>query len=142
MDERLRFVARLLDGEKMAVVCEEFVASPTGNSPAVSEVQSVASPTGAHRLYRVISGPCAPYVVAVGRHDSTSSSRASPHGRRSCRRPTTGTDHIGPVDTLDKIMAGSWRALTERGGVPNGLCSLYREPVLAGGSRRAGGAFL
>ena len=24
MDERLRFVARLLDGEKMAVVCREF----------------------------------------------------------------------------------------------------------------------
>jgi hypothetical protein len=25
MDERLRFVARLLDGEKMAVRCREFV---------------------------------------------------------------------------------------------------------------------
>ena len=24
MDERVRFAARLLDGEKMAVVCEEF----------------------------------------------------------------------------------------------------------------------
>ena len=24
MDERLRFVARLLDGEKMAVLCREF----------------------------------------------------------------------------------------------------------------------
>lgn len=24
MDERLRFVARLLDGEKMAVMCREF----------------------------------------------------------------------------------------------------------------------
>jgi putative transposase len=24
MDERLRFVARLLDGEKMAIVCREF----------------------------------------------------------------------------------------------------------------------
>ena len=28
MDERVRFVARLLDGEKMAVLCEEFGAAP------------------------------------------------------------------------------------------------------------------
>ena len=27
MDERLRFVARLLDGEKMAATCREFVIS-------------------------------------------------------------------------------------------------------------------
>jgi len=27
MDERLRFVARLLDGEKMAVLCREFEIS-------------------------------------------------------------------------------------------------------------------
>ena len=31
MDERLRFVARLLDGEKMAVVCQEFgISRKTG----------------------------------------------------------------------------------------------------------------
>ena len=31
MDERLRFVARLLDGEKMAVLCEEFgISRKTG----------------------------------------------------------------------------------------------------------------
>ena len=31
MDERLRFVARLLDGEKMAVLCREFdVSRKTG----------------------------------------------------------------------------------------------------------------
>jgi len=31
MDERLRFVTRLLDGEKMAVVCEEFgISRKTG----------------------------------------------------------------------------------------------------------------
>ena len=31
MDERLRFVARLLDGEKMAVVCREFgISRKTG----------------------------------------------------------------------------------------------------------------
>ena len=31
MDERLRFVARLLDGEKMAAVCEEFgISRKTG----------------------------------------------------------------------------------------------------------------
>lgn len=27
MDERLRFVARLLDGEKMAALCREFVVA-------------------------------------------------------------------------------------------------------------------
>jgi len=31
MDERLRFVARLLDGEKMAVLCHEFgISRKTG----------------------------------------------------------------------------------------------------------------
>ena len=31
MDERLKFVARLLDGEKMAVVCREFgISQVTG----------------------------------------------------------------------------------------------------------------
>ena len=31
MDERLRFVARLLDGEKMAIVCQEFgISRKTG----------------------------------------------------------------------------------------------------------------
>jgi len=31
MDERLKFVARILDGEKMAVVCREFgISRPTG----------------------------------------------------------------------------------------------------------------
>jgi putative transposase len=31
MDERLRFVARLLDGDKMAVVCREFgISRKTG----------------------------------------------------------------------------------------------------------------
>lgn len=31
MDERLKFVARLLDGEKMSVVCREFgISRPTG----------------------------------------------------------------------------------------------------------------
>ena len=29
MDERLRFVARLLDGAKMAALCREFVVSRT-----------------------------------------------------------------------------------------------------------------
>ncbi len=31
MDERLRFVARLLEGEKMAALCREFgISRPTG----------------------------------------------------------------------------------------------------------------
>jgi transposase len=31
MDERLKFIARLLDGEKMSVVCREFgISRPTG----------------------------------------------------------------------------------------------------------------
>ena len=32
MDERMRFVARLLDGEKMAVLCREFdISRKTGH---------------------------------------------------------------------------------------------------------------
>jgi putative transposase len=38
MDERLRFVARLLDGEKMAVLCREFdVSRKTGSQFTRSE---------------------------------------------------------------------------------------------------------
>lgn len=34
MDERLKFVARLLDGEKMAVLCREFeISRKTASSP-------------------------------------------------------------------------------------------------------------
>ena len=33
MDERLKFIARLLDGEKMAVLCRQFGAKSTGRHP-------------------------------------------------------------------------------------------------------------
>ena len=37
MDERLRFVARLLDGERMAVLCGEFdVSRKTGHKRDLS----------------------------------------------------------------------------------------------------------
>jgi hypothetical protein len=36
MDERLRFVARLLEGEKMAPLCAEFGISRTGPSESLS----------------------------------------------------------------------------------------------------------
>jgi type III secretion system FlhB-like substrate exporter len=45
--------------------------------------------------------------------------------------------------TGEGTLAGLFaRDLIGRDGVPNGLSSVYREPVLTGGSRRAGGAFL
>jgi len=33
MDERVRFVARLLEGEKMAALCREFAMSRTAVEP-------------------------------------------------------------------------------------------------------------
>jgi hypothetical protein len=42
MDERVRFVARLLDGEKMAAICREF---------AISRKTGFACPPS-HREYR------------------------------------------------------------------------------------------
>ena len=45
MDERLRFVARLLEGEKMAVLCCEFVERRSSiearSEPQVSEACSI-----------------------------------------------------------------------------------------------------
>jgi hypothetical protein len=35
MDERMRFVARLLDGEKMAVLCREFDISRKTGDPTI-----------------------------------------------------------------------------------------------------------
>ena len=40
MDERLRFVARLLDGEKMAVLCREFDISRKTGSTIFSRYQN------------------------------------------------------------------------------------------------------
>ena len=42
MDERLRFVARLLDGEKMAVLCREFDISRKTPPLPHPELASVA----------------------------------------------------------------------------------------------------
>jgi Homeodomain-like domain len=47
MDERLRFVARLLEGEKMAGLCREF---------------GISRPTG----YKVFNGPVRNSVCEVG----------------------------------------------------------------------------
>ena len=40
MEERLRFVARLLDGEAMTDVCREFGVSPEGGLPDLFSVSS------------------------------------------------------------------------------------------------------
>ena len=48
MDERLRFVARLLEGEKMAVLCREFdISRKTGYkiSPLRRPSMSFATPS-------------------------------------------------------------------------------------------------
>ena len=42
MDERLRFVARLLDGEKMAVLCREFDISRKTGYKIFSRTRTVA----------------------------------------------------------------------------------------------------
>ena len=45
VDERLRFVARLLDGEKMAPLCEEFgISRKTGYKAARVHAQTPAAP--------------------------------------------------------------------------------------------------
>jgi hypothetical protein len=38
MDERLKFVARLLDGEKMAALCREFGISRKGDCAGLDRV--------------------------------------------------------------------------------------------------------
>jgi len=44
MDERLRFVARLLDGEKMAVVCREFgISRKTGYKSSIATRMTVSA---------------------------------------------------------------------------------------------------
>jgi len=41
MDERLRFVARLLDGERMTTLCEEFGISPEDGLQNLRPLQSL-----------------------------------------------------------------------------------------------------
>jgi hypothetical protein len=43
MDERLRFIARLLDGEKMAVLCREFDISRTTGYKIFSRAPDLGS---------------------------------------------------------------------------------------------------
>jgi hypothetical protein len=47
MDERLRFVARLLEGEKMAPLCAEFGISRKTGSTATKTAESSLSAIGA-----------------------------------------------------------------------------------------------
>jgi len=54
MDERLRFVARLLDGEKMAVLCREFDISrkPVTRSSRATKVVDGGLTDRSRRPYR------------------------------------------------------------------------------------------
>ena len=44
MDERLKFVARLLDGEKMTTVCKDFGISRKLNNPDAKAMTSCGTP--------------------------------------------------------------------------------------------------
>ena len=60
MDERLRFVARLLEGEKMAVLCREFdISRKTGY-----KIVTVRSCSSGHR---VMASGCSPLRHNLGR---------------------------------------------------------------------------
>ena len=81
MDERLRFVARLLEGEKMAPLCAEFgISRKTGYKIFERAVQGLR-PRGAQR-----SEP-----AAVSSSESTAAAPAG-HQHRSCgaRPPRPG----------------------------------------------------
>jgi hypothetical protein len=52
MDERLRFIARRLDGEKMAPLCREFVASGRTAVESLGGRTTVVWPLGIAPVHR------------------------------------------------------------------------------------------
>ena len=58
MDERLRFVARLLEGEKMAPLCAEFGISRKTGRPCGTPVVTPSEGRLALRAWTHISGAC------------------------------------------------------------------------------------
>ena len=99
MDERLRFVARLLDGEKMAAVCEEFgisrktgykiyerykdcgVHGPDRSQPAAAPACQPAADGG-----REIDCPAEEGVSALGRAEDARAPAAALAGGRGVPR--------------------------------------------------------
>ncbi len=95
MDERLKFIARLLDGEKMAVLCRQFgISRKTGYKILTHALQRLR-PGRAHR-------PLAPAPAA------TPISRPSRSRRGSCTRLHVDHDTDGHGTTAVSSHNRSW----------------------------------
>ena len=123
MDERLRFVARLLDGEKMAL-CAEFgisrktgykiydrykdggVLAPDGPESAALSAREPAA-VGAGRRSRVQAlAPCMRCSIVTAWRPGSSSPRAD---AASCRRPVTvqvQDEFIKAASLRDRMVVG------------------------------------
>ena len=141
MDERLRFVARLLDGEKMARLCREFdISRKTG--------YKIFEPVPGHAACRGSHGPTSrrPYrsrapAALPGREGHHLKHRSSEHpswgaredpGATCCRR-LSGIPSARPISTVHAVL--DRHGLVERRRPP-GSYSARRDLASSSGQRR------
>ena len=104
MDERLRFVARLLEGEKMAPLCAEFgISRKTGYKifdrykdcgvAGLQRSESPAAPAGesAAGADRGDDRPPEARVSGLGRAEDSREAAPAVHRTRTCRRSARST---------------------------------------------------
>ena len=152
MDERLRFVARLLEGEKMAPLCAEFgISRKTGykiferyKDCGVAGVQRPQSPTlspGQSAAAAARSDDCAPEarVSRLGRAEDPRKAAAAVHRARICRQSARSTRSSTGMGWCTAAGAGADRATgtaLSRPAEPNALwCADYKGEFMLGNRR-------
>src|SRR5262245_50548832 len=117
MDERLRFVARLLEGEKMAPLCAEFgISRKTGYKifDRYRDCGVQASSDRSHRAHRQANRLPAPIEATIVRLKREYPGWGAPKIREKLRQQLAGP-HLPAISTVHAVLdRHGLRALTAR----------------------------
>ena len=143
MDERLRFVARLLDGEKMAPLCAEFgISRKTGYKifDRYKDCGVQAFSDRSHRAHRQANRLPAPIEATIVRLKREYPGWGAPKIREKLRQQFTGP-HLPAISTVHAVLRSAQpreasapssapphrdRALTADHAEPAVVCRLQR----------------
>jgi len=106
MDERLRFVARLLEGEKMAPLCAEFGISRKPATRCSSATRTAASrplPDRSRLAHRQANRLPAPLDATIVRVKREYPGWGAPKIRETRRQPFTGP-HLPAISTVHAVL--------------------------------------
>jgi putative transposase len=107
MDERLRFVARLLDGEKMAPLCAEFgISRKTGYKiyDRYKDAGLAALTDRSRRPYRQANRLPAPLEATIVRLKREYPSWGAPKIREKLRHQHASTPHLPAISTVHAVL--------------------------------------